>query len=102
MAQATADLNKLFEQDEALRKELEDLKAAGPKRHTHSTTAGLEDALAIAIDVITEYDASRKYTEARIGQLRGALAKLREGPNAYAIENSAGKRPAKKSDYENV
>lgn len=95
-AQGEAERQKLFEQVEGMRVELEALKQAGPKRYTHSTTAGLEDALAIAIDVITEYAASRQYTEARIGQLRGALAKLREGPYAYNPEKQAGQRPAKR------
>jgi hypothetical protein len=91
--QAVADqLTQAKAEREALYRQIDELKAAGPKRHTYSTTAGLEDALAIAIDVITEYDASRKYTEARISQLRDALAKVREGPHAYDPDKPAGKR----------
>lgn len=70
----------------------------GPKRHTHATTAGLEDALAVTIDVLQEYHLSRAYTEARLKQLNEILGMVRAGPQAYDAEQPSGllKRPKKK------
>jgi hypothetical protein len=68
----------------------------GSKRHTHRTSAGIEDAIAIALDYIgyaddleMEATAVRQRTE----KLQSVLMVLREGPHAYDPDKPAGKRP---------
>ena len=83
---------------ETLKAEITELRAAGPKRHTRNMEAALEDALSIAVDALKEYESSRKYTEARIGQLYNALRTAREGPHAYPTDKAAGQRPSRRHD----
>jgi len=68
------------------------LKNNSPKRHTHRTEAGIEDAIAVALDVLQEYQASQKYTEARISQLTDILTITREGPHSYDPDRPNGKK----------
>lgn len=63
-----------------------------PNRHTHSTAAGIEDALAVAWDIIRELDTARTYTEARAKKLIEILKIIREGPRAYDQERASGQR----------
>lgn len=77
---------------------LRELEKAGQKRHTHATIAGLEDALAVSLDIIRENESSKKYTDARLSQLNGILQELRSGPNNYDQNKPAGRRPAKKNE----
>lgn len=77
-------------------KRLESLEKSALKRHTHATIAGLEDALAIAIDALREYEDSRRYTEARIKQLQDVLKILRSGPNSYDENRPGGERPKRR------
>jgi len=63
-----------------------------PARHTHSTSAGLEDALAAAWDIIHEYESAMVYIEARTRNLVSILQQTREGPHSYDQERAAGLR----------
>ena len=62
------------------------------KRYTLRTIAGLEDALAIAIDIIAENRIHQLYLESRIRQLHRALQELRAGPDNYDPDKPAGQR----------
>ena len=66
---------------ERLTKEQE--KQLAKRRHTYPTADGLEDAMAVAIELLLRQDAENKYREARYGQLREIIGKLREGPQEY-------------------
>lgn len=71
--------------------------ARAPKRHTHQTAAGLEDALAVAVDVVLEYQSSQAYAEARLSQLQKILQTVRTGPHSYNQDNPSGNRPQKRT-----
>jgi hypothetical protein len=58
------------------------------KRHTHRTAAGLEDAMAILMDVLLGFDAMHSRTDQALHVLR----KIREGPHSYDPEQPAGLR----------
>ena len=63
------------------------------KRHTHRTAAGLEDALAVTLDLIREYENMEKFTLARLHQLEEILGEVRQGPYEYDPDRPAGERP---------
>lgn len=65
-------------------------KNANSNRHTNPTAAGLEDALAISVDVLLEVEQELQYLEARIAQLQEVLQILRSGPYAYDQDRPAG------------
>ncbi len=67
------------------------LEAQLPKRHTYSTIAGLEDAMAVIIDIQMNLDADRE----RIESAHQILQTLRSGPRSYYPDRPAGKRPDK-------
>jgi len=60
-----------------------------PKRHTHRTIAGIEDAMAVTIDLLIK----QKADLARTQTLLEILQKVRESPHAYDPERPAGLRP---------
>jgi alpha-N-acetylglucosamine transferase len=62
-------------------------------RHTHSTTACLEDSLAVATDIILREVAQREETLARLQQLVKILQAGRTDPYSYDRGASAGPRP---------
>jgi hypothetical protein len=90
------DTTRRLEETENRLTELEDKNK--PKRHTHATSAGLEDAIAIAIDTLREYEESKLYTEARIKQLNEILKMIRVGPYNYDENRPSGKRPKRGFD----
>ncbi len=100
--QMTEKVKVLEIERESLNERIKALENEGPKRHTHYTAAGLEDVLAIAIDLLEEYASSQRYTSARTSQLYSALKKIREGPHAYPIDAEAGLRPARRHDKPGV
>lgn len=61
-------------------------------RHTHSTAAALEDAMAVAWDIIQEQDRSKAYVEGRIRRIIDILQVTRSGPRAYNPEQQPGKK----------
>lgn len=79
-------LNEIERNHEARIAEVEqDLR----KRHTHRTEAGIEDALAVGIDLLIKQRADQARTE----QLLDILRLVREGPHKYDPDRPAGKRP---------
>jgi len=65
------------------------LEAQSPKRHTMSTVAGLEDAMAVIIDCQRQFNAFDERLNAELS----ILQTLRSGPHNYDPDRSAGKRP---------
>ena len=61
-------------------------------RLTHSEVAGLEDAIAVVLDMIGECDRAMLYIQGRSRTLHGILKTLRSGPNAYDPDKEAGQR----------
>ena len=61
-------------------------------RHTHRTAAGLEDALAVALDLVREYEQSEVYAKARLQKLMEIIKQVRTGPHNYDPERPAGDR----------
>jgi hypothetical protein len=57
------------------------------RRHTHCTAAGIEDAIAVILDIDTELE----ILELRIRRVHEILKLVRAGPHAY-IEKPAGER----------
>lgn len=53
------------------------------RRHTYPTADGLEDALAVTIDLLLREEAASKYRQARYDQAIEILGKVREGPLSY-------------------
>lgn len=66
-----------------LRRRVADLeegaRTSAARRHTHRTIAGLEDAMALIIDMEIEADALM----ARLRTARQILGRTRQGPEAY-------------------
>ena len=61
---------------------------ASPKRHTHRTSAGLEDAIAILMDISRDIGALLLRADRALEVVR----KVREGPHSYDPETPAGLR----------
>lgn len=59
------------------------------RRHTTRTIAGLEDATAIALDILLQTRAQ----EERLKRLLCILGELRQGPEEYKADQPAGLRP---------
>lgn len=72
----------------SLQQQISDLKAL-PRRHTYSTTVGLEDALAVLLDIQFRRDAET----ARLAQALDILRQVRGGPQSYQQDRPAGNRP---------
>lgn len=65
-------------------------------RHTHNTAAGLEDAIAVLLDVIHVIRETLQYAEARIRKALEILKITRRGPHSYDAEKPAGPRRIRK------
>jgi hypothetical protein len=75
---------KLFDRIEGLEKKIEELSAiAGRRKLPYPAQAGLEDAIAIAIELLDQHQAQRAYDETRIGQLAERLRQVRSDPQHY-------------------
>lgn len=61
-------------------------------RHSHRTAAALEDALAVAWDIIQEQERAINYTASRAEKLVAILQTARSGPHAYDPDRPAGLR----------
>ncbi len=66
------------------------------RRHTYPTANGLEDALALTVDLILRGDLERKYWRAQVDQLNEILGMVRAGPLAYDVDRPS-KRPSKEA-----
>ena len=84
------DLGTLFFMFYRVSRMIRDLR--GTKRHTYATINGLEDAMAIAIDVVRETEASLLYLEGRAKDLLSTLQEIRQGPHSYADKETSIKR----------
>ena len=67
-------------------------KAEKQVRHTHRTAAALEDALAVAWDIIHEQARALAYAESRARRVIDILQITRSGPQAYNPEQQSGKK----------
>lgn len=67
-------------------------KGAKQIRHTHRTAAGLEDALAVAWDIIHELQAALIYADGRARRSIEILQDVRKGPHSYDPDKPAGER----------
>lgn len=63
-----------------------------PIRHTHRTAAALEDALAVAWDIIREQSEALTFAEGRARRIIAILQQARQGPHAYDPDNPSGIR----------
>ncbi len=70
------------------------LPSGGPVRHTHATANGLEDALAVAWDIILESERALAFIGSRTRRLVEILQSVRSGPYAYK-DHPAGPRTYK-------
>lgn len=61
------------------------------RRHTYATADGLEDALAVVIELLLRREAEEAYTQARLGQLQEILGMIRAGPLEYDAERPNGR-----------
>ena len=59
-----------------------------PKRHTHATAAGLEDAMAVAWDIIQEQARVLSYAQSRAQRVIEILQSVRSGPHSYKEQPS--------------
>ena len=64
------------------------LEAVQPKAHTHRTIAGIEDAQAVAVDLVFQVEAER----ARLNSLLDILGAVRQGPYEYDPDRPCGRR----------
>lgn len=61
-------------------------------RHSHRTAAALEDALAVAYDIILDQQRALTYAASRAEKLVDILQTARKGPHAYDPDRPAGLR----------
>lgn len=74
------------------------LKRSRQKRHTHSVASGLEDAIAVSLDLARETEDSLLILRQRINDLWEILKQLRAGPNNYNADRPAGRKPKRRFD----
>jgi hypothetical protein len=77
--------------------ELEDLQTR--RRHTESTKECIEDALAVAIDIIMEDQAQDEYRKARLRQLQQIMQLGQVSPTSYPVDRPAGPKPDKPNGH---
>lgn len=84
----------LFQSFRKMVKEVSELKEilAG-KRHTHSTTEGIEDAYMVLRRIINEESEQAEIRAFWLNKIDKTLHIVRQGPNAYDGETPAGRRP---------
>jgi hypothetical protein len=73
-----------------------ELEKTGPKCHSHRTEAGLEDALAVNLDLVRaadELEIESQVLRLRAAQQAEILRLVRKSPTAYDPERPAGARP---------
>ncbi len=67
-----------------LQERIDDLEdQLAKRRHTYPTVEGLEDGMAVAIELLLRYEAEAAYTNKRMDQLRDILGRVRAGPLEY-------------------
>jgi hypothetical protein len=77
-------IRKLLERQEKLENQVNELSLIAQRRKLpYPAQAGLEDAISIVIEVLTQHDAWRAYDETRINQLSDILRQVRSNPQGY-------------------
>ena len=75
---------KTQQESDEYRRRLEKLEDEHkPKRHTHPTAKGIEDATAVLIDLVMREEMNAEFRHSRLEAARKILGKVREGPHAY-------------------
>ena len=74
--------------------------AQSGRRYSHNTVAGLEDALAVALDIIQILTGERPVITHRMKRLIEILRTLRLGPYAYDKDSPAQVRFSRRIAYE--
>jgi hypothetical protein len=75
---------RFFERQEQLEKKVAELDEIVKRRRLpYPAQAGLEDAIAIAIGMLDDYQVQRAQDETRLGQLADRLRKVRSDPQGY-------------------
>lgn len=85
----------LFQTLTALEKRVKGLEDCKHKRLPYNTAAGLEDALAVTLDLLrhsAEIDLEQSALQKRAETLSSILKQVRGGPDAYDPEKPAGPR----------
>jgi hypothetical protein len=82
----------------------ERLSAVEAKRHTHCTAAGIEDAMAVTLDLvrqISDVELQLSALKQRAGQEIEILGIVRQSPHSYDPDRPCGKRPdGRKGNHE--
>jgi len=90
---------KLFERLDALERRVEELGAiAGRRKLPYPAQAGLEDAIAIAIELLDQHQAQRAYDETRIEQLAERLRQVRSDPQHYDVRQPDKPVPTRRAE----
>lgn len=91
-----AVIHVLFVRIVRLEREVRALNAQSSPRHSHRTSAGIEDALAVNIDLVRLAHEARiemAIVEMRAAQQAEILKLVRQGPQAYEEDRPCGHRP---------
>lgn len=79
-------IRKMIERQEKMEKQIAELnEIANRRKLPYPAQAGLEDAIAIVIDVINNDEAADAYRQTRINQLIDRLKQVRSNPQGYDI-----------------
>jgi hypothetical protein len=77
-------LRKLIEYKESLEKQISELKEIADRRKLpYPAQAGLEDAIAIVIDILNNEEANSAYRNTRFQQLAERIKQVRSNPQHY-------------------
>lgn len=63
------------------------------RAHTYATANGLEDAIAVDLDLALQAARTLEYIQVRSEHLRKILGAIRSSPHAYDADRPAGRRP---------
>lgn len=75
---------KAQQESDEYRRRLEKLEDEHlPKRHTHPTANGIEDATAVLIDLVMREEMNAEFRSSRYETAMRILGKVRKGPYAY-------------------
>lgn len=95
-----AILMVLFGRLQGMDRRLNALEECQKKRLPYNTAAGVEDALAVNLDMVraaNELEIEAQALRMRAGQQESILKLVRQGPESYPIDRPAGLRPNEKN-----
>jgi len=87
LSQRITELEQVAKTEQERRQRIENARP-GRRHNAYNTNAALEDALAVAIDIIM----NRRVEDARMETLTGILKAAREGPECYDPDRPNGKK----------